>query len=80
MAPRKVLVSADLVALLEEMANDILTDDEQSRDWRDENQTSAISRTKGGVLRLDTDHDWKVAFAIWYFAPRSISAKLPRER
>lgn len=76
----KVQVSEELVALLEEMANDVMQDPEQARDWRDENQTSKTSRNKGGVIKLQTNHDWKLAFVIWYFGERRISAKLPRQR
>lgn len=77
---QKVLVSKALVDLLEEMANDVMQDPVHERDWRDENQTSKTSRAKGGVIEIATDHDWKLAFAIWYFGERKIAQKLPRER
>lgn len=78
---RRVMVSAELMSLLEETANEIMLQDDgvHGRDWRDECQTSRVSDEKGGVIRLETDHDWIVAFFVWYSGSRSISKKLPRD-
>jgi len=77
---KKVLVSANLMALLEETANEIMQqgDADHGRDWIDENRTSDLSSKKGGVLKYETDHDWKVAFFIWYCGSPRITKKLPR--
>ena len=77
---KKVLVSKELLDLLEEAANEIMQQDEgvHGRDWLDENRSSETSREKGGIIKLETDHDWKVAFAVWYMGRESIARKLPR--
>lgn len=77
---KTVKVSAALMALLEEAVNDTLQSDPVLvRDWRDETCTSKISNSKGGIITLETDHDWKVACAIWLYARPAMVAKLPRD-
>lgn len=76
-----VKVSATLLALLEETANEIMGQDDgiHAVDWRNENQASAASNAKGGVIHYETDHDWKIAFFVWYYGSRSIADRLPRD-
>jgi len=75
----RVMVSAGLVDLLEEMIQDEMVPAVMER-WRNEVQTSRTSSEKGGVLTLETDHDWKIAFIIWRFGRPEVASKLPRDR
>lgn len=79
---KRVMVSKVLVDLLEEVANEIMQQEDgvHARDWLDENRISVTSRKKGGIIELETDHDWKVAFAVWYLASPALAKKLPRVR
>lgn len=77
---KRVMVNEALMALLEQTANEILASEDLGQRWADENQTSAITRDKGGWLQYETDHDWKIAFFIWHCASPALAAKLPREQ
>lgn len=79
---KTVKVSADLIALLAETCDEIMKQDGgvHKRDWLAQVTTSKESSAAGGPIALRNDHDWKVAFIVWYFGRPNIVTKLPRER
>ena len=76
------MVSADLMALLGEVCDEVMLQDDgqHKRDWLAQVTTSRASREAGGEIRLRTDEDWKVAFIVWYLGRPEIARKLPREK
>lgn len=76
--PRRHVVSAALLKLAAERADAIMkAKPGLEMMWLDHNRTSTLSNREGGILQLECDSDWILAFYIWLSGHGCI---LPRER
>lgn len=67
MDKRGVIVTKVWLAELEKVANKIMELRPQLReDWLDQCRTSEASRIDGGMLEFHHEHDWVLAFFVWY--------------
>jgi hypothetical protein len=66
MRTQRKLVNAGILGCLEETAEKMMAENPSIRRmWLDQVSTSAASDRDGGIVKLDTDHDWSLAFFTW---------------
>lgn len=71
----KYLVSEKLLTLGAQTIEALMAAEAGLREsWLDQVRTSQASDEAGGIIALDTDYDWVLAFFVWYHG-----GKPPRE-
>lgn len=64
--PKRRQVSASMLRAAQKYADTILANAAVAEIWNDLTTTSTLSDNRGGVIRLETNYDWIVAFLMFH--------------